>query len=151
MQHMIYHLAQLKSNPTATKVWYDLFWNNYASIAIVWDLICQLNVNKVERIQRLVARFIYNDFSWHSSVSACLICYTCLIQLAIPSYLSFHIKLCMNQCMDITPPASYLRPISRDTLGHPLKYIQLPTNYLPALMHINTPFFHQKLKSGTIY
>ena len=51
MQHMIYHLAQLKSNSTATKVWYDLFWNMH--LYIVWDLICQLNANKVERIQRL--------------------------------------------------------------------------------------------------
>ena len=29
----------------------------------------QLNINKVEKIQRQAARFIYNDFSWNSGVS----------------------------------------------------------------------------------
>ena len=39
----------------------------YASI--VWSPHTQLNINKVEKIQRQAARFIKNDFSWHSSVS----------------------------------------------------------------------------------
>ena len=29
----------------------------------------QLGINKVEKIQRQAARFIYNDFPWNSSVS----------------------------------------------------------------------------------
>ena len=39
----------------------------YASI--VWSPHTQLNINKVEKIQRQAARFIKNNFSWHSSVS----------------------------------------------------------------------------------
>ena len=29
----------------------------------------QLNINKVEKIQRQAARFIYNDFSWNSTAT----------------------------------------------------------------------------------
>ena len=99
----------------------------YASI--VWAPYTQLNINKVERIQRQAARFIYGDFSWHSSVSNMLH----LLDLPTLSYRRDKAKIIflykiIHKLVDITPPVTYLRPISMNTRGHPLKYIQLPTS-----------------------
>ena len=89
----------------------------------------QLGINQVEKIQRQAARFIYNDFSWNSSVS------NMLHQLDLPmltyhrdkARITFLYKI-IHKLVDITPSGSYLRPNSRDTRGHPLKFTQLPTS-----------------------
>ena len=118
----------------------------YASI--VWAPYTKVNINKVEKIQRQAATFIYNDFSWNSSVS------NMLHQLDLPmlTYCRDKARIIFlyrifHKLVDITPPESYLRPNSRDTCGHPLKFTQLPT----SIDAINTLFSHQQLKSGTIY
>lgn len=38
----------------------------------VWDLYTMTNINKVEAIQTTTARFCFNDFSRHSSVTSML-------------------------------------------------------------------------------
>ena len=111
----------------------------YASI--VWAPYTQLDINKLEKIQRQAARFIYNGYSWNSSVS------NMLHQLDLPmltyrrdkARIIFLYKI-IHKLVGITPPESYLRHNSRDTRGHPLKCTQLPTS---ILMLINTPFSHQ--------
>ena len=98
----------------------------YASI--VWAHYTQLNNNKVEKIQRQAARFIYNEFSWNSSES------NMLHELDLPmltyrrdkARIIFYIA--NHKLVDITPPESYLRPNSRDTGGYHLKFTQLPTS-----------------------
>ena len=113
----------------------------YASI--VWAPYTQLNINKVEEIQRQAARFIFNDFSWNSSVS------NMLHQLDLPilayrrdkARIIFLYKI-IHELVDITPPESYLRPNSRDTRGHSLKFTQLPTS-IDAYKH---SFFPSAIK-----
>ena len=51
--------------------------------------------------------------------------YTEILQRLSKDNLLYHI---IHKLVDITPPASNLRPISSDICGHPLKYIQLPTS-----------------------
>ena len=71
----------------------------------------QLNINKVEKIQRQAARLT----SWNSSVS------NMLHQLDLPmltyrrdkASIIFLYKT-IYKLVDITPPESYLRPNSRD-------------------------------------
>ena len=45
----------------------------------------------------------------------------------------------IHKLVDITPPESYLRPNSRDTRGHPLKFTQSPTS-VDAYEHSFYPF-----------
>ena len=118
----------------------------YASI--VWAPYTQLNINKVEKIQRQAARFIYNDFSWNSSISNMLH----QLDLSILAYCGDRARIIflytiIHKLVDMTPPESYLRSNSRDTCGHPLKFTQLPTS-IDAYKH---SFSHQQLKSGTVY
>ena len=89
----------------------------------------QLNINKVEKIQRQAARFIYNDFSWNFSVSNLLhqLDLTMLTYCTDKARIIFLYKI-IHKLVDITPPESYLRPHLRDTRGHPLKFTHLPTS-----------------------
>ena len=113
-------------------------------------LSCPIKVNLTAiKVQRQVARFIYNDFYWNSSVS------NMLHQLDLPM-LAYHrdkaeiiflYKIDL-EVVDITLPESYLRPNSRDTRGHPLKFTP---NYLQVLIHFNTRSSHQQSNSGIIY
>ena len=95
--------------------------------SVVWAPCMQLNINKVEIIQRQAAIFIYNDFSWNSSVS------NILRQLDLPMLTYRRDKAdkarnIIHKLVDITPSESYLIPNSRDKRGHPLKFTQLPTS-----------------------
>ena len=97
---------KVKLNSYKSLVWPIL---EYASI--VWTPYMQLNINKVEKIQRQAARLT----SWNSSVS------NMLHQLDLPmltyrrdkASIIFLYKT-IYKLVDITPPESYLRPNSRD-------------------------------------
>lgn len=42
----------------------------YASV--VWNSYTQININKLESVQRKAIGFVYNSYSWHTSPSALL-------------------------------------------------------------------------------
>ena len=106
----------------------------------VWSPYTLCNINKAEAIQRRAARFVLNDYSWYSSVTAMLdrLSWNTLQKRRSSLKLVMFFKI-INQLVDI-PVTQYLKETSRSSRKHNHRYQQ--RGYLQELKHMLIPFFH---------
>ena len=99
----------------------------YASV--IWAPHTASSIASIESIQRYSARFICNDYSRCSSVTEMLqsLSLPTLNQRRDTAKLIFMYKI-LHQMVDVTVPDCYLNPVSWNTRGHSLRFIQLQTS-----------------------
>ena len=97
-------------------------------IAVVWAPHTLSTLTSIEKIQRFATRFICGDYLRYSSVTEML------QSLSLPTLSQrrdtakvFLYKI-LHQAVDVSVPDYYLTPVSRNTRGHPSRFIQLQTN-----------------------
>ena len=84
-------------------------------------------MTSIEKMQRYATRFICSEYSRYSSVTEML------QSLSLPPLryskvcLVFMYKI-LHQVVGVSAPHCYLTPVSWNTHGHPLRFIQLQTN-----------------------
>ena len=116
--------------------------------ASIWDPRLTKDIDKIKRINRRAARFISNDYRWHSSVTSMLqdLGWRNLASRRKDTRLALFYKI-VNQLVAVPTEDILIKADSRLRSNHKYEFKTLGL----AVPLINIPSTHRLLLNGTLY